>query len=95
MLTNTLQLIRSQGGGPRSRAARPALAGMVALTSVVLMTTGPAHARIETPADTGGSAVLDTASAALRAAAVLSAEVPSTRVTGLYGIHVGGGWLLR
>ena len=83
------------GRGPGRCAARLALAGTIALASVALLVTGPAQARIETPPDTGGRAVPDTASGTAPGAAAVPAKVSPTRVAGLYGIHVDGGWLLR
>jgi hypothetical protein len=94
MLTNTLQQIGTQGGQGRF-ALRLALACTVALGSVALLATGPAQARIDTPMDTGGRAVSESASGTFQAAAAGPANVSPTRVAGLSGIHVDGGWLLR
>jgi hypothetical protein len=94
MLTNTVQQIGTQGG-PGRCAIRLALASTVALGSVALLMTGPAQAQVETPPDTGGRAAPDTASGTFLVAAAVPAKVSPTRVAGLWGIHVDGGWLLR
>ena len=91
MLTTTIQPRRTQGLGARRGAAR-VLVCAAALTSVTLLTVGPAQARIENPLDTGGRAGPD-ADAGM--SEVASGKVTSTRITGLYGVKVGGGWLLR
>lgn len=94
MLTNTPQPTGTQGGSGRC-AVRLALACTVTLGSVALLATGPAQARIETPPDTGGNALPDTASSTFQSATLVPANVSPTHVAGLYGIHVDGGWLLR
>lgn len=81
MFINTSQLGCTRGDGARSRSVRLALAGTVTLATVVVLTAGPAHARVETPQDTGGR--------------VAPSHVSPTRVAGLSGVHVDGGWLLR
>lgn len=90
MLTTTIQPNCTHGPGERRSAARLALVCAAALASVTLLTTGPAQARIETPLDTGGQAEPNTASATAS-----PARVTRTRVAGLYGVKVDGGWLLR
>lgn len=83
MLTNT----RRAG---RAAAARRALVGTAAGACVALLTAGPASARMEAPQDTG-----DQAAHAEMAAAAFPTRVTRTRVAGLYGVKVDGGWLLR
>ncbi|HET6560405.1 MAG TPA: hypothetical protein VFG72_00880 [Marmoricola sp.] len=80
MFTHTTQT-STAGRGQRGSVSRLALVCTVTVASVAVLTAGPAHARVETPQDTGGRAV--------------QADVSPTRVAGLYGVHVNGGWLLR
>lgn len=54
-----------------------------AATVLALPMTGPAQARVETPEDTPGAAVAK------------ATKVVPTRVAGLYGVKVDGGWMLR
>ncbi len=93
MFTTTIQQDYTQGPGARRGAARLALVCAAALASVTLLTVGPAHARIETPLDTGGRAVPNADPG--MSDVVAAGEVTRTRVTGLYGVKVDGGWLLR
>lgn len=94
MLTTTLQQICTRGEQGKG-AVRLALACTVAPALVALLVTGPAQARIETPLDSGDQAVSVTAAGTVLAATAVPAKVSPTRVAGLYGIHVDGGWLLR
>ena len=75
---------------PQTSRTRLTVSGAAALASVALLTAGPAQARIETPQDTGDQAEPNAASAA-----AFPARVTRTRVVGLYGVKVDGGWLLR
>jgi hypothetical protein len=81
MHTNTNQPSGTRAVAARRSPVRLALAGVVTLTTVAVLAPAPAQARVETPQDTGGRAA--------------SAQVSPTRVAGLSGIHVDGGWLLR
>jgi hypothetical protein len=81
MVTNTTQPSHTRARGARSRSRRLALASTVTVATVAVLTTAPAQARVETPQDTGGR--------------VAQSDVAPTRVAGLVGIHVDGGWLLR
>jgi hypothetical protein len=94
MLTTTPQQTRTQAG-PRRYAVSLALACTVALGSVALLPTAAAQAGIETPSDTGGRGVHDTASGTSQGADLVRGDVTPTRVAGLFGVHVDGGWLLR
>jgi hypothetical protein len=80
MNTTATRPSRASRRTPLSNAVR-ALACTAALASVTLLTAGPAQARVETPQDTPGHAA--------------PVDAGPTRVAGLYGIHVEGGWLLR
>lgn len=93
MLSTTIQPSCAQVPGARRGAARLALVCAASLASVALLTTGPAQARIETPLDTGGRAVTNADSG--MSDVVAHGRVTPTRLTGLYGVKVGGGWLLR
>ena len=81
--------------GTRSTERRTATGARLAaaLASVTFLATGPAQARIETPLDTGGRAGANVDSG--MSDVVASGKVTPTRVTGLYGVKVDGGWLLR
>jgi hypothetical protein len=94
LTTTTPQQTRTQAG-PRRCAVRLALACTVALGWVAVLAPGPAQAAIETAADTGGGAAHDTDSGTSQTAGLVRADVTPTRVAGLFGVHVDGGWLLR
>ncbi len=69
---------------------RFALAAVLAAT---LLVAGPAHARVETPPAGGGAGAV----AAITSVDALTVAIPvlTTRLAGLQGVHVDGGWLLR
>jgi hypothetical protein len=82
MLTNTEQQGRPQSSRVPGAAWRLALT-CTATVALAVPTTGPAQARVETPQDTPS------------ASAAAAKKVVPTRVAGLYGVKVDGGWLLR
>jgi hypothetical protein len=90
MSTTTVQPIWTHGSGARRGAMRLWLVCAAVLALVALLATGPAMARIETSTDTGSHAAPSDASAV-----AAPARVTRTRVAGLYGVKVQGGWLLR
>jgi hypothetical protein len=68
-------------GAPRV-AWRLAIA-CAAATALAVPMTGSAQARVETPQDTASESV------------ATAKKIVPTRVAGLYGVKVRGGWLLR
>ena len=82
MFTNTKQPSRPRISGAPRVAWRLAITCAAAMALAVPM-TGPAQARLETPQD------------APRASVAKAQKVVPTRVAGLYGVKVDGGWLLR
>ena len=81
MLTNTARPNRTLS--PRAPRAAWRLAITCAATlTLVAPVGGAAQARPETPEDTASGSVA-------------AAKVVPTRVNGLYGVKVRGGWLLR
>jgi hypothetical protein len=82
MLTNTARPSRTLS--PRApRAAWRLAITCTATLALVAPTGGAAQARPETPEDTASGSV------------VAAKKVVPTRVNGLYGVKVRGGWLLR
>jgi hypothetical protein len=82
---DTIHLSHRPRQGARRNALRLAAPCAVVLASLPMLMAGPAQARIERPQGAGSHAAPHFA----------PSDVSPTRVTGLYGVHVEGGWLLR
>jgi hypothetical protein len=82
MFTTTEQPSRPPVPGAPRVPWRLAVA-CAAATALAVPMTGSAQARVETPQDTASESV------------ATAKKVGPTRVAGLYGVKVKGGWLLR